>query len=87
MFLGFREKKRKATKYPEYLPKIEKELRNRSKFQIISTKDGSTTDQCCLVLHILHRPFIDFIGVGLLLEMETLFPTRNETSRATCSAQ
>ena len=48
----------------------------------------TTTDQCCFVLHILHRPLIGFIAVGLLLEMEmeTLFPTRNEISGATCFA-
>jgi hypothetical protein len=40
----FQVKKRKATKHPEYLTH-KKELRDGSKFKIISTKDGSTGDQ------------------------------------------
>ena len=68
-FLCFRERKRKTTKHPEYLTQI-KRINGRSRFEIISTKDGSTRDQCCFDLHIRHRPFI---GFDLLLEMETLF--------------
>ena len=60
-----------------------KKIREGGSFQIISTKDGSTTDQCCFVLHIRHSPANNFV---LLLEIETLFPTRNEASMANCSA-
>jgi hypothetical protein len=42
MFSCFREKKREATKHPEYLPQIKNELREESKCKIISTKDDST---------------------------------------------
>ena len=80
-FLCFRERKRKATKHPECLTQT-KRINGRSRFQIISTKDGSVRDKCCFLLHILYR---SYIGFDLLLEMETLFPTRNEASRATCS--
>jgi len=79
----FREQKQKATKHPEYLAQINKELRDGSKFQMISTKNGSTGDQCCFHLHILHKPII---GFGLLLEMETLFRTRDAATRASRSA-
>jgi len=59
-----------------------KELSGGSQFKIISTEDGSTRDQCCILVCILHRLFI---GFGLLLQMETLLPTRNEATRATCT--
>jgi hypothetical protein len=59
-----------------------RELKDESKFQIISTKDGSAGDQFCFLLHILYR---SFIGFCLLFKTETLFPTRNEVTRTTCS--